>query len=153
DGAIEIKTKNVSALVINPSGAKKVTIDGKSFNAAGDEAQFHKRAGAWTEGEDKSLRKRHGLQGPIDDAFVDSFLCVRPTKRAANDLAGRYAEETLAIFADDFSKYFRGQVRIKDDSAVTPADIAEHHLILFGDGESNQVLARVLSKLPVRWDA
>ena len=48
----------------------------------------------WKEGEDKSLRKRHGLQGPIDDAFLDSFLCVRPTGRAANDVAGRYAEET-----------------------------------------------------------
>jgi dienelactone hydrolase len=154
DGTIEVKTKNVSALVLNASGAKKITIDGKAFSSvSGEEAQFHKRAGAWAEGEDKSLRKRHGLQGPIDDAFVDSFLCVRPTGRAANDIAGRYAEETLAIFAEDYSKYFRGQVRIKDDRDVTPADIAEHHLILFGDGESNQIVGRVLSKLPIRWDA
>ena len=27
------------------------------------------------------LRKRHDLQGPIDDAFMDSFLMVRPPAR------------------------------------------------------------------------
>jgi len=154
DGTIQIQTKNVSALALTASGAKKITIDGKSFSSvSGDELRFHKRAGVWTEGDDTSIRKRHGLQGPIDDAFLESFLCVRPTGRAANDIAGRYAQEKLDIFADDYSKYFRGQVRIKDDSSVTPADIAEHHLILFGDGESNQMLGRVLSKLPIRWDA
>ena len=34
------------------------------------------------EGERRSLRKRHGLQGPIDDAFMDSFLIVKPTGKA-----------------------------------------------------------------------
>ena len=33
--------------------------------------------------DDGTLRKRHGLQGPIDDAFMDSFLMVRPTGTAA----------------------------------------------------------------------
>jgi len=78
---------------------------------------------------------------------------VRPTARAANDIAGRYAEETLAVFIEDYSKFFRGQVRVKDDTAVTDADIAAHHLILFGDHESNKVLARALPKLPIKWDA
>ena len=33
--------------------------------------------------KDTGLRKRHGLQGPIDDAFMDSFIFVRPTGVAA----------------------------------------------------------------------
>ena len=28
------------------------------------------------------LRKKHGLQGPIDDAFMERFLFVRPTGTA-----------------------------------------------------------------------
>jgi hypothetical protein len=154
DGAIQVRTKNVSGLTLTAPGAGKIAIDGQSFNSGGrDDLRFQKRAGVWKEGEDKSLRKRHGLQGPIDDAFLDSFLCVRPTGRAANDIAGRYAEETLNAFIDDFAKYFRGQVRVKDDAAVSSSDIADHHLILFGDPESNQALARVLNKLPLRWDS
>jgi hypothetical protein len=42
---------------------------------------------------------------------------------------------------------------MKDDTAITPADIAEHHLILFGDPASNQVLRRILSKLPLQCNA
>jgi dienelactone hydrolase len=152
DSNIEIRTKNVSALILTASGAKKIAIDGQNFNGR-DQQRFQKKQGVWKQGDDNSLRKRHGLQGPIDDAFLDSFLCVRPTSRAANDIAGRYAEETLAVFIEDYSKYFRGQVRVKDDTAVTAADIADHHLILFGDPESNQVLGRALPKLPIRWDA
>jgi len=64
-----------------------------------------------------------------------------------------FAQETLDAFIDDYAKYFRGQVRVKDDTSVTAADIAAHHLILFGDPGSNQVLARVLSKLPLAWNA
>jgi hypothetical protein len=151
---IEVKSKNVAALVLATPKAKNVTIDGQSFQSAGrGELRFQKREGVWKEGDDASLRKRHGLQGPIDDAFLESFLCVRPTSRAANDVAGRYAEETLSAFIDDYAKYFRGQVRVKDDAAITAGDIAGHHLILFGDPESNSVMKKVLGKLPLQWDA
>ena len=151
---IEVKTENVSALVLTTPAARRVAIDGQTFDlAAKDELRFQKREGVWKEGDDGSLRKHHGVQGPIDDAFLESFLCVRPTSRAANDIAGRYAEETLDVFADDYDKYFRGQVRIKDDTTITPADIAEHHLILFGDPASNQVLGRILNRLPLQWNA
>ena len=34
------------------------------------------------------LRKTHGLQGPIDDAFMDSFVFVRPTGKAFSDALG-----------------------------------------------------------------
>jgi len=154
DATIGVKTTNVSALVLKPSGARRISIDGQSFDSNGRaEMQFQKRAGVWKEGDDQALRKRHGLQGPIDDAFLDSFLCVRPTGQAANDIAGRYAEETLNTFVDDYSKYFRGQVRVKDDTAVTSSDIAGNHLIVFGDPQGNQVLGRALGKLPLRWDA
>jgi pimeloyl-ACP methyl ester carboxylesterase len=151
---IEVKTKNVSALMLNASGIKSVKIDGHDFASSGSAGlRFHKRGGIWTEGENQALRKRHGLQGPIDDAFFEPFLCVRPTGQGSNDLAGRYAQETLDAFVDDYGKYFRGQVPVKNDTEVTPEDIADRHLVLFGDAESNQLLRRVVDKLPLRWDA
>ncbi|MGH7169666.1 MAG: hypothetical protein ACRELG_05235, partial [Gemmataceae bacterium] len=47
---------------------------------------------------------------------------------------------------------FRGEARVKDDTAVTSADIAEHNLILWGDPSSNKILAKIADKLPLRWD-
>ena len=38
-----------------------------------------------------------------------------------------------------------------DDHAVTARDIADYHLILFGDPGSNTVIARLLERLPIRW--
>jgi hypothetical protein len=151
---VEVKTKNVAALWLDIPGARTVTIDGQEIEklSGQPEAAFLKRGGVWQQARDTALRKRHGLQGPIDDAFLDSFLCVRPTSRAANDIAGRYAEETLSVFQDNFARYFRGQVRVKDDTAVTSSDIAGHHLILFGDPQSNHVVQRVLGKLPLQWN-
>jgi len=155
---VDVKTKNVGALLLNIPRARTVTIDGQKMDDLRVEPElvFLKREGAWKADEhettDRTRRKRHGLQGPIDDAFLGSFLCVRPMSRAANDLAGRYAEETLSRFIDDYSKYFRGQIRVKDDADVTRRDIADHHLILFGDPQSNSVIRSVLGKLPLQWD-
>lgn len=152
-GSMQVKTKNVSALTLNASGIKKIEIDGQTVASSGDaELKLLKRGNNWKPGEDNALRKRHGLQGPIDDAFFDAFLCVRPTGRSANDLAGRYAQETLDTFAANFAKFFRGDVRIKDDKDVTAADMADHHLVVFGDPASNQVLRRMMGQLPLRWD-
>lgn len=151
---VEVKTKNVAALLLNVPRARTVTIDGQKMNGLSINPQlvFMKREGVWNGSKPDLVRKRHGQQGPIDDAFLESFLCVRPTNRAANDIAGRYAEETLSTFINDYSKYFRGAVRVKDDAEVTRRDIADHHLILFGDPESNSVLKSVLGKLPLQWD-
>jgi hypothetical protein len=40
---------------------------------------------------------------------------------------------------------------VKDDTAVTDADIAANNLVLWGDPQSNALLARVLEKLPIKW--
>ena len=156
---VEVETKNVAVLRLNVPRARTVSIDGQEMKdlSAAPELVFLKRNGVWKDRFDpgeqvEQRRKRHGLQGPIDDAFLESFLCVRPTSRAANDMAGRYAEETLSVFMDDYSKYFRGEVRVTNDADVTASDIANHHLVLFGDPASNQVLRRVLGNLPLQWD-
>ena len=42
---------------------------------------------------------------------------------------------------------------VKDDVAITDADIAASNLILWGDPKSNKVLARIADKLPIGWTA
>jgi len=142
-----IRTKNVARLEL--ASASAVTIDGKRLRGA----SFQKKNGAWTVAGKPALRKHHGLQGPIDDAFLDSFVCVRPSGKPMFAEANAYATRKLDEFARNFAKYFRADPRIKDDREVTDADIASSNLILFGDPGSNSILARVIGKLPLRWTA
>jgi hypothetical protein len=117
-------------------------------------AHFRKEGGKWQRAASPNTdkRKRHGLQGPIDDAFMDSFLMVRPTLKPLNDRVGAWVKGEVEHAITHWRKHFRGEARVKDDSAVTAEDIAAHNLVLWGDPSSNTLLAKVLPKLPVRWD-
>jgi pimeloyl-ACP methyl ester carboxylesterase len=102
--------------------------------------------------DEKQLRKRHGLQGPIDDAFMDSFLMIRPTGKPMNNKVGAWATAEMKHAIDHWRKQFRGEARVKDDTAVSADDIAGHNLVLWGDPSSNQNVAKIAAKLPIRWD-
>ena len=95
--------------------------------------------------------KRHNLQGPIDDAFSAPFVCVVGTGKPWNPQAQAWAEARLQTFADDWRQFLRGEVRIKKDNELTPDDLENKHLVLFGDPGSNRVLARLLKDLPLSW--
>ena len=166
----EIITKNVSALTLTmPPGyyppeldtKPSMTIDGEKVDARGAlsdrswTAHFRKVLGHWQPADfdnDGTLRKRHGLQGPIDDAFMDSFLMVRPTGAALNEKVGQWTGVEMRHAVDHWRRQFRGDVRIKDDKDVTDADIATHNLILWGDPGSNSLIAKIGAELPVQWD-
>lgn len=120
-------------------------------------ARFRRADGKWAAADAVpaagGLVKRHGLQGPVDDAFMESFLFVRPTGRASHAEVGAWAEGELRHAIGEWRRQFRGDARVKDDDAVTEADIAEHHLVLWGDPAANRLLARIADRLPIRWDA
>ncbi len=50
--------------------------------------------GSWKVGSTArcELRKAPGLQGPIDDAFMDAFVFVRPTGKPLSDALGAWAQ-------------------------------------------------------------
>jgi len=115
---------------------------------------LEKTSGHWkwtTEAKSKGT-KTVFLQGPIDDAFVDSFLIVRPTGTAQNTNVGAWISSALAKATNEWRAQFRGDARVKDDSRIAEADIAANNLVLFGDPQSNRVLRRIIDKLPIQWD-
>ncbi len=118
-------------------------------------AVLEKSAGTWRYvGTPDAVRlagKRPGLQGPIDDAFTSPFLCVRGTGRPWNPAVGAWADASLRRFAAEWARYFRGELPLKDDTAVTEQDLRERNVVLFGDPGSNQWVRRVLPSLPIQW--
>ena len=121
----------------------------------GVDAHFRKVDGKWKlvdAADDGTLAKRHGLQGPIDDAFMDSFVMVRPTGKPMNEKVGAWVDREMKHAVDHWRKQFRGEAPVVDDDAVTDADIASSNLVLWGDPSSNKLLAKIADKLPIRWD-
>ena len=53
------------------------------------------------------LRKRPGMQGPIDDAFMDRFVIVKPTGTAMNEKVGKWANEECEHAILHWHKQFR----------------------------------------------
>ena len=116
---------------------------------------LHREGATWKEGplSAPGLRKKHNLQGPIDDAFMDTFLFVRPTGPPANEKAGAWVQAEMTRAMEHWRRHFRGEVRVKDDTAVTPEDIQSAHLILWGDPSSNALIAKTAAQLPIAWSA
>ena len=119
-------------------------------------AEFHLDGNEWKFGPTPvvkgSLVKRHNLQGPIDDAFMDSFVVVRPTGTAKHEAVQKWTTSELQHTVEQWRKQFRGDAVVKDDSAISEKVIASSNLVLFGDPTSNSVLAKIIDKLPIAWD-
>ena len=125
------------------SGQRKVSFSRAAHNGKWVQVQAYD--------DEAGLVKRHGLTGPIDDAFMDAFVMVRPTGKAANAKVGEWVEKEMKHAVDHWRKQFRGDARVKSDGELTDADIANSNLILWGDPKSNAVLAKVADKLPIKW--
>ncbi|HEU0123110.1 MAG TPA: prolyl oligopeptidase family serine peptidase [Bryobacteraceae bacterium] len=133
-----VKTKNIAELELDAPA--EVTIDGQTLKGKA----FVKQMNRWEVRPAKALRlrKRAGLQGPIDDAFMDRFLVVADAP-----------DVRLDTFAANFDKYFRGAIRRKTSKDLSKSDIAESHLVLWGTPANSKLIAKVVKDLPVRWTA
>jgi hypothetical protein len=166
---IKATTTNVSALTFSitnahqlpPNAKLNVLLDGQLLQdpvISPDNswvAHFEKEKGRWRFISDPSndgLRKRHGLQGPIDDAFMDAFIMVRPTGKPLNNEIANWTGDAMTNAIREWRLQFRGDAPVKDDKVITDADIANNNLILWGDPRSNRLLARIATKLPIYWE-
>lgn len=172
-----VRTKNVYAFTLaippghcpfdnRPKGIN-VVIDGQDVAGApvqsdrSWESHFRKVNGLWglylyPTVEDSKLRKQHGLQGPIDDAFMDKFIMVRQTpKRPVNDRARIYnwIDKEMEHAVEHWRKQFRGELKVIEAEQVDEKLIASANLILWGDWSSNALIGKIADKLPIQWNA
>lgn len=169
DSGITIDPSNVTDFTLSfepgwspfsPQQPVEIKIQTQTFpvKAASDlglKAQFYLEGKEWKQGArpvaPDVLTKRAGLQGPIDDAFLDSFLMVKGSGKCTHEKVEKWVTAESQHAAEHWRKQFRGHVRSKLDTEVTDADIASHNLILWGDPASNAVLAKIAGKLPIQW--
>ena len=135
ENQIELETGNVTGLKFSiPSGyspfdlTRKVTVvvDGqtiKTVRPGSDrswEAELHLAGDAWNIGPAPvaGLRKKHNLQGPIDDAFMDSFVIVRPTGTAKHEAVQKWTTSELTHTIEQWRKQFRGDAVVCVNSDV-----------------------------------
>jgi Prolyl oligopeptidase family len=160
DGTFDLKTKNVQSLKLHiPANVKfTVFIDGQKahefpavpmpFRWRGDKVN-----GKWTGDEPRpDVAKWPGLQGPIDDAFMDAFIMVPPSGLGFSSETSAWTLGEMKHAVEHWRKQFRGDAPVKKDSEITADDIANNNLILWGDPSSNAVLAKIADKLPIKWD-
>jgi len=107
--------------------------------------------GTSTADDPNVLRKRHNLQGPIDDAFMDAFVFVRPTGTSPHAPVAAWVQAESTRASARWRTQFRGDAPVVDDTALTDGQIASSNLILWGDPASNAVIRRIADKLPIRW--
>ncbi|MFT7641901.1 MAG: putative esterase, partial [Pirellulaceae bacterium] len=160
----KVETKNIRELQLNPqqgSGQIEISIDGKLLQVERDSGKpvilsYSESAKKWTEisrqPKDSGLFKVHGLQGPIDDVWMSPFLVVVPSQECRSEKVQRWMEFEIEHMKRRWQTLFRGELRIKKDSDVTPDDIANYHLVVWGDANANSIIAKSLGQLPVQWD-
>jgi pimeloyl-ACP methyl ester carboxylesterase len=175
---VTIKLQNITAFTIDmPSGhcplsllvKPTVIIDGQTLEVTRPKVDrswrvhFQLKNSKWSqslgidleqspmEGTPVKFFKKHGLQGPIDDAFMDKFLFVKPTKAGWSEKVDAWAKAELERAQFEWRRQFRGDAPTKDDAAITDADIAANNLVLWGDPQSNAILAKIADKLPIQW--
>ncbi len=166
DGSIHVKTNGITRFEVDfcdsgwPETDQRVEVllDGQTFQiddwdeAPGVQCEFEKQK-SWrvVEQIDSTLRKRPGLQGPIDDAFCSRFLFVAPSRPAQHGTAQRWIDREFEYAKQRWSRLMRGKVNVVLDTQITEEQIRDCHLICFGDYSSNQYLQSISDRLPIQW--
>ncbi len=168
---IRLKSENVDRLRLDfssrgwplQSGQSRLEVDGQTFagpSVAANEPvviELIQQDGQWyeleagAESEAAGLRKRPGLQGPIDDALTGPFLFVLPSRPCRHGAVERFVERETQWARDAWQRIMRGNDRVVIDNELTAEQIASHHLVCFGDFTGNRYLASIASALPIAW--
>jgi dienelactone hydrolase len=151
DGSPKATTSNVTVLRIDRP-FKQIEIDGQTV--AGGHRFLKKERGSWKCLPDlgNALVKQPGIQGPIDDAFMDRFVFITPTGKPMNEAVGAWVAREQKDAVEAWRRTMRGDVLVFTD-ALQNFDFKRCNLVLWGDPSSNKVLAEIADKLPIRWTA
>ncbi|MBZ5621674.1 MAG: dienelactone hydrolase family protein [Acidobacteriia bacterium] len=156
NGELRIQTQNIDGFTIavgpGHTAPATVTIDGAAVRVKPAQTlAFTKAGGRWQAGRFALPAKRPGAEGPISEAVSARQIYVYggAGARTAEELeARRKIAETAARWSTTRTRLALSLV-VKEDAAVTGADIDSADLILFGTPETNSVIARLAPSLPL----
>ena len=167
-GSVRVTVQNVTRFhldlakeLVGDMKETRVSVNGgPAITVPAGVVHFAKEGGEWTKSDRRypaGLVKRHGLSGPISDAFMEHpVLMVYPTQGGANEKDGQRQ-------IDNFVRYYFGPgdgyevlhtpFDRRADAEVSDQDIAQRNLVIFGDPGKNKLLARMADKLPGKYTA
>lgn len=134
---IAIITKSVDGFTLTPERPPaSVVIDGTPLRLKpGAPLSFTRVAGSWRVGRFVPTGKRAGAEGPIAAAFAGGQIYVSASGNRA--------------LAEHAAKWPASSFRLLADAAVTPADLADSDVILFGTAQTNSLIARFAAQWPI----
>ncbi|MAS97114.1 MAG: hypothetical protein CMO55_28315 [Verrucomicrobiales bacterium] len=159
---LSLDLQNVSSVKLNPGPS--VSLVGQTIRIGGstlsvDDPKFRVEAcsivrqnGKWDWGEPELSRKRPGIQGPIDDAFMSRFVVVPPDSDPVNPTFARWVDFELRHFRSRWKGLMRGEMIEHHADELDSGDIADANLILWGGPDSNKMIKEIADKLPVSWE-
>jgi hypothetical protein len=169
NGALVITTSNIMAFsIISPlrgwnRDRQRVIIDGQQFKldlqpTSPPWTQFARSNNAWSPVNPKQSasiidgKKNRQTCGPIDHAFMDSFIFVKPSRQCAHPAVQQWVDAEMNRAITQWRRQFRGDARVKLDTEVTEEDVKTANLVLWGDRKSNAWIEKVADRLPITWD-
>jgi hypothetical protein len=152
---IELKTSNVNRIELLWPGAVSVTVDGQALERGEGQLLKEGTIWRWTTDEERAiaaiapLAKRPGLQGPIDDAFLEPFVVIAPSDKSRNGAFQAWCDLELAHFRSRWRALMRAELPV-----VENLDLARRarNVILWGDPDSNEQIRGIMGALPLEFE-
>jgi hypothetical protein len=140
-GEIRVQTKDVDAFMLS-TAARTVSIDGGAVRLrAGAGLSFSKAGGRWTQ----SAAPGAALpRGPIVEAVNERHIYVYG---AGDEQSHRNASAAAAW--STARVHINVAMPVKSDAQVTDDDVASASLVLFGNQQTNRLIARFAPQLPM----
>lgn len=161
-GSIAVTTRNVAEFALSlPQSAVRgdgldLEVDGQKLRVRTDDegpvrATLSKGQDGWgPAAEPSGLRKRAGLEGPIEDAMMERFIVVYGTQ-GTDGLEKEILRREAEALQDQWRMRFGYPCLLRPDTEVTDEDLADCNLICYGRPDQNAVVRRALEGLPVRF--
>jgi pimeloyl-ACP methyl ester carboxylesterase len=150
---IQVTTGGTDGFTLSPDRPPAaVSIDGAAVRIKpGPSLSFVRTAQGWRAGVLAPQGKRAGAEGPIVEAVSGRHIYVYGSlgTRTADELEERRQVAQAAAAWSNAHSHLMLSLPVKVDSEVTDADMDSADLVLFGTAESNSVIARIASALPL----
>ena len=167
---VKVQTQNVSGLTLSMEAGEcpldsgvtpMVFIDGQELAVdrvktdLSWDVSLVKQDGVWKNvaagNTGVMLRKKPGLQGPIDDVFMDRFVIVKPSGQVRRSLSDRWIRRELVRLEDQWREQFRGEALAVSDLDFKLDEWKDANWVLFGSPETNALIKQLAPYLPVQW--